>query len=170
MPRKTRLLHVINSFEFGGAEAMLCNLVLRTDHSRFEPHVVALIDDLSTAAPLQSAGIHPAVMGMRPGIPDPRGILRLASHVRKIRPDVIHTWMDHSNLIGSLAARLATRAPVAWSIHHSHHVVGVTKRSTLLTVGACAKLSHHLPTRIVFCSDHGTTLYTDHGFDVSKMC
>jgi len=30
-PEKTRIIHVINSFEHGGAEAMLCNLLLRTD-------------------------------------------------------------------------------------------------------------------------------------------
>src|SRR5919107_825387 len=70
-PRRLRVLHVINSFESGGAEAMLCNLLLRTDRRRFEPSVVALIDDLSVAGPLLSAGIPLVTMGMRPGIPDP---------------------------------------------------------------------------------------------------
>ena len=45
MSSKLRILHVINSFEFGGAEAMLCNLILRTDRTRFEPMVAALIDE-----------------------------------------------------------------------------------------------------------------------------
>src|SRR5690242_2233803 len=50
--RPLRVLHVNNSFELGGAEAMLCSLLLRTDRERFEPSVVALIDDLTVAGPV----------------------------------------------------------------------------------------------------------------------
>ena len=38
-PPRIKILHIINSFEFGGAEAMLCNLLLRTDTDRFAPSV-----------------------------------------------------------------------------------------------------------------------------------
>src|SRR5258706_15084479 len=57
MSDKIKIVHIINSFEFGGAEAMLCNLLLRTDRDRFEPSVVALIDDLTVAGPVLDAGI-----------------------------------------------------------------------------------------------------------------
>jgi glycosyltransferase involved in cell wall biosynthesis len=166
---KVRVVHVINSFEHGGAEAMLCNLVLRSDLRRFEPSVVALIDDLSVAAPIINAGIPLTTMGMKPGIPDPRGILRLAKHLRGLRPHVVQTWMDHSNLIGGLAARLATSAKVVWGIHHSNHVKGVAKRSTLATVGACAKLSRRVPSRIICVSEHAATLYSQRGFATERI-
>src|SRR5258707_1034387 len=91
--QRIRVLHIINSFEFGGAEAMLCNLLLQTDRDRFEPSVVALIDDMTVAGPLLRAGIPIATMGMAPGIPNPRGIARLAQHLRRARPAVIQTWM-----------------------------------------------------------------------------
>jgi glycosyltransferase involved in cell wall biosynthesis len=164
-----RVLHVINSFEFGGAEAMLCNVLLRTDRSKFDPYVVTLIDDLSVAGPVLRARIPLGTVGMRPGIPDPRGVARLARHVRRVRPDVIQCWMDHSNLIGGLAARLASRAPVVWGVHHSDHVAGVTKRSTLFTVSACARLSYRMPARIVCCSEHGRRLYARAGFAPWKL-
>lgn len=167
---RRRIVHIINSFEYGGAEAMLCNLLLRTDTQRFEPHVVALIDDLTVAGPILDAGIPLTTMGMKPGLPDPRGIVRLAQHLRRLRPDVVQTWMDHSNLIGGLAARLGRcGAPVVWGVHHSDHVAGLTKRSTLMTVGACAKLSRLLPARIVFCSENARTLYMQRGFDESRI-
>jgi glycosyltransferase involved in cell wall biosynthesis len=169
MSAKIKIVHIINSFEFGGAEAMLCNLLLRTDRDRFEPSVVALIDNLSVAGPVLDAGIPVAVMGMRPGVPDPRGVARLARHLRRLRPAVVQTWMDHSNLIGGLASRMAIRAPVVWGVHHSDHVRALTKRTTLITVGACARLSHRLPTRIVFCSEHARTLYGQRGFAAGKM-
>jgi glycosyltransferase involved in cell wall biosynthesis len=64
---------------------------------------------------------------------------------------------------------MASRAPVVWGVHHSDHVAGVTKRSTLLTVSACACLSHHLPARVVCCSEHGRRLYEKAGFAASKL-
>src|SRR2546428_1137651 len=164
-----RVLHVINSFEYGGAEAMLCSLLLRCDRGRFKPSVVALIDDLTVAGPVIRAGVPVVTMGMRPGVPDPRGVARLAGYLRRVRPHVIQCWMDHSNLIGGVAAWLASRAPVVWGVHHSDHLAGVTKRSTLLTVSACAALSHRLPARVVCFSEHGPRLYEKLGFAGRKL-
>jgi glycosyltransferase involved in cell wall biosynthesis len=168
MARKVHIVHVINSFEFGGAESMLCNLVLRHDRRRFDPAVVALIDDLTVAGPLIDAGVPLTVIGMRRGVPDPRGVLKLARYLRRAKPDIVQTWMDHSNLIGGLAAKLAG-VPVVWGVHHSNHVRGLAKRSTLLTVWACGKLSHALPERIVCCSEHSLRLYENEGFAVDRM-
>jgi glycosyltransferase involved in cell wall biosynthesis len=166
---RTRVVHVINSFGFGGAEAMLCNLLLRTDRERFDVSVVALIDDMSVAAPVLEARIPLVTMGMSPGVPDPRGILRLARHLVRVRPDVVQTWMDHSNLIGAAAAALAGFPHVIWGVHHSNHVPALTKRSTLFTVNACSWLSRSLVSRIVFCSEHARTLYARRGFAPGKM-
>jgi glycosyltransferase involved in cell wall biosynthesis len=167
MTNKIRVVHVINSFEYGGAEAMLCNLLLRTDRNRFEPSVVALIDNLTVAGPILQADIPITTMGMRPGIPDPRGLIRLARHLRRIRPAIVQTWMDHSNLIGGLASRLACRARVVWGIHHSNH--DHSKRSTRGAVGVCGMLSRRLPSRVICCSEHARTLYARRGFAEEKL-
>ena len=71
---------------------------------------VKVIDDLSVAGPLIEAGIPVATMGMKAGVPDPRGPLRLARHLRRLEPDVVQTWMDHSNLVGTVAAAACPRA------------------------------------------------------------
>jgi glycosyltransferase involved in cell wall biosynthesis len=103
-------------------------------------------------------------MGMKPGVPDPRGVHRVARHLRRFRPAVVQTWMDHSNLIGGLATRIASPAHVVWGIHHSNHVPGLTKRMTQMTVSACAMLSHRIPSKIVCCSEYARTLYARRGF------
>ncbi|HYO10815.1 MAG TPA: glycosyltransferase [Tepidisphaeraceae bacterium] len=167
---RIRVVHIINSFEYGGAEAMLCNLLLRSDTSRFEQSVVSLIDDMTVAGDVVRAGIPIVTMGMRPGLPDPRAIVRLALHLRRVRPDVVQTWMDHSNLIGGIAARAVRGCKVVWGVHHSNHVRGITKRSTLLTVSACARLSRRVPHRIVSCSRHAGEVYERLGFDRERMC
>lgn len=169
MSSTTRIVHIINSFEFGGAESMLCNLLLRSDRQRFDPHVVSLIDDLRVAGPIVAAGIPLATMGMKPGVPSPPAVLRLIRHLRRLRPAIVQTWMDHSNLIGGVAARLVPRCRVVWGIHHANHVAGLTKRSTLLTVGACARLSRSVPSRIVCCSEQSRIQYAARGFAGDRL-
>ena len=105
MGRKVRILHIINSFQPGGAEAMLCRMLERMDRNSFDPYVVSLIDDLRVAGPVIKAGIPLKVMDIEPGKPDPRGPMRLVKYLNKLRPDIVQTWMDHSNLIGGVAAR-----------------------------------------------------------------
>jgi glycosyltransferase involved in cell wall biosynthesis len=166
---KLRVVHIINSLSFGGAEAMLCALLSRTDREDFDPYVICLINDTKLAAPVKALGIPIATMGMRPNVPDPRGPVRLVRHLRKLKPDLVQTWMDHSNLIGGVAARMASAAKVVWGIHHSHHVPGLTKRSTLMTVAACARLSRRVPDRIVCCSEHAQKLYNASGFAPQRM-
>jgi glycosyltransferase involved in cell wall biosynthesis len=167
---KIRIVHIINSFEHGGAESMLCNLVSRMDRRRFEPHVISLIDELTVAGPIIESGVPLTTIGMKPGVPNPLALMRLARACRRLRPDVVQTWMDHSNLIGGVAARVCSDARVVWGVHHADHVESLTKRSTLLTVAACAKLSRRVPTRIVFCSEHAQALYALRGFDVNRSC
>lgn len=164
MADKIRVVHIINSFASGGAEAMLCNLLRHCDRNRFEPSVVSLIDDLTIAGSVLRAGIPVVTMRMRPGIPDPRGMIRLAFHLRRVQPDVVQTWMDHSNLIGGVATRLGCHARVVWSIHASNHIAGVAKRMTRLTVSVCAKLSRRVPSRIVYCAERACMSYAALGF------
>jgi glycosyltransferase involved in cell wall biosynthesis len=166
---KPKIVHIINSFEFGGAEVMLGNLLACTGRGRFEPVVVSLIDDLRLADGILASGIPVRVVGMRPGVLDPLAVARLACLLRRERPRVIQTWMDHSNFIGGIAMRLALRAVLVWGVHHSQHVRGVTKRTTLMTVSACARLSRRLPARIVCCSEQARSEYARRGFAAEKL-
>ena len=77
--------------------------------------------------------------------------------------------MDHSNLIGGVAARLAARAPVIWGVHHTNYIPQLTKRTTLMTVSACARLSRRLPTRIVCCSESARAAYARRGFAAERL-
>ena len=163
------ITHIINSLTFGGAEAMLCNLVKHCDRERFPTKVVTLIDDHSLAGQLQKLDVPIISMGMKPGIPDPRRAASLAAYLYREPPGVVHTWMDHSNFIGGLATRIATRSPVVWGIHHVNHGPGLSKPTTRLIVSACAKMSGWLPSTIICCSEASRREYTRMGFSPSKL-
>jgi len=176
---KIKVVHIINSFGHGGgAEAMLYRLLTRTDRERFESMLVSLRDpELSLAEKVEALGIPVRGIGMRPGVPDPRGVVRLARLLHRERPGVIQTWMYHSNLIGGIVARLSVPAPVVWGIHHvdsleyikTEHDARAEKRTTLWTAAVGARLSHRLPARIVCCSESARRQHEQRGYATEKL-
>lgn len=164
-----RIVHIINSLTFGGAEAALCDLVLTHDRQDWSPHVLTLIDDMSVAQPLVNAGIPITTIGLHPGLPRPVMLMRLLRTIRRLGPDVVQCWMDHSNLLGGVAAWLGTGAPVIWGLHQSRHLPGYAKRTTLMTVAACARISRRVPSKIISCSHSGREWYMRSGFDGGKI-
>jgi glycosyltransferase involved in cell wall biosynthesis len=148
-----KVMHIITTLGPAGAETMLSRIVSGMDGARFENAVVSLTGILDLAEQMQDIGVRVRTLGMKTSLPNPLLVMRLAQWIRESKPDVIHTWMYHANLIGSLAARLAGDVPVVWGIHHSTFDSRVDKRRTMLVNRACGFLSRRLPARIVCCSE-----------------
>lgn len=105
-------------------------------------------------------------VGMTPGCLNLRGLYRLAGLIRRIKPDVIHAWMYHANLAGSIASKLCgVSCPVLWTIHNSSLVRGRNKRLTIWTDKVCSRFSQVLASRIVFCSVYGRNVHCSRGYD-----
>ncbi|MGQ0645700.1 MAG: glycosyltransferase family 4 protein [Elusimicrobiota bacterium] len=164
-----RTVHVIAGLAVGGAEVMLFRLLSRLDRDAFEPEVVSMTGDGPLAEKIRALGVPVSGLGMRRGVPDPRGLARLAVRLRARRPGVVQTWMYHADLLGGLAAKLAGGPPVVWGVHHSNLDPAFNKRSTLFTARACARLSRALPARIVCCSEASRRVHAALGYDAAKM-
>jgi len=64
------------------------------------------------------AGLKVEFLGMREGIPDPMGLLRLALILRRQRPVIVHSHMVHANLLAR-AVRILVRVPVVVCTAHN---------------------------------------------------
>ena len=148
-----KVMHIITTLGPAGAENMLCRIAAGMDGTRFENEVVSLTGILDLAEKMNSIGVRVRTLAMKKSIPNPLLVMRLAQWIRESKPDVIHTWMYHANLIGALAARLAGNVPVVWAIHHNAFDPSVDKRRTMLVNRACARLSRKFAARIIFCSE-----------------
>ena len=148
-----KVMHIITTLGPAGAETMLSRIAAGMDGARFENEVVSLTGILDLAERMQEIGVRVRTLGMKTSLPNPLLVMRLAQWIRESKPDVIHTWMYHANLIGSLAARLAGNVPLVWAIHHSTFDPRVDKRRTMLVNRACGFLSRRLAARIVCCSE-----------------
>lgn len=164
-----RITHIITGLYTGGAEIMLLRLLEHTDRTRFEPEVIALTGAGPVADKIRALGIPVRILGMRRGIPDPVGMLRLSGILRRSRPDVVQTWLYHADLIGGLAARIAGIRAIAWGIHNTDLDPRRSKRTTIATARLCARLSHRIPQRIVCVAESGKAVHAALGYDTSRF-
>src|SRR5438105_2310392 len=112
-----RLTHVITGLNVGGSETMLYRLLRMMDRRRFDAEVISLTDVGPVGRRIQDLGVRVLPLKMDKRVPNPWHIYRLSSLLAKWHPQVVQTWMMHSDLVGGLAAFFSGRFPVVWGIH-----------------------------------------------------
>ena len=113
-----RIVFVITGLGIGGAEMQVLELAKRL-HSRGWPiSVISMIAPKALARSFNEAGLEVEFLGMREGMPDPMGLLRLALILRRHRPAIVHSHMVHANLLAR-AVRILVRVPVVVCTAHS---------------------------------------------------
>ena len=164
-----RIVFIITGLSTGGAEMMLLNVLERLDRQRFAPHVISLTTLGDLAPRIATLGIPVDEVGMKPGLPSLSGLFRLVQILKRLNPDVVHTWMYHADLLGGLAARLAGVSAVGWCIRNSNLDKDKTKFSTRAVVSLCASISKWVPTRILSCSEKARQIHVARGYAAEKM-
>ena len=164
-----KIVHVITGLSTGGAEMMLYKLLSRMNADEFDSEVISLTDAGPVADKIKMLGVPVHALGMKRGKPHPLAMIKLSSLLRRKKPDLVQTWLYHSDLIGGLAAKLAGRNKIYWSIRQSNIDVDSNKRSTIWVAKACAKLSSWLPDKIIVCSHAAHKSHQALGYYKEKM-
>lgn len=160
-------LHIITGLNDGGAEAVLFRLCAQDRANRH--HVVSLMDGGKYGPLLEEIGVSVTALDMPRGRITMAGLWQLWRLVRKLRPDVIQTWMYHADLIGGLIGRLARQRNIVWGIHHTTLVSGKSQRGTIWVARLCAQLSQWIPRRIVCCAEKSREVHAALGYDHARM-
>lgn len=105
-----RIIYVIDSFEIGGAQRQLLEVVRHLDKERYRVAVCPIwnipdLESLYHQTGVEIVRIHKHFSA------DFTVAFRLAQWIRQFRPHVVHTWLFTGSLWGRLAAVLA-RSPV----------------------------------------------------------
>ena len=98
-----RILHIIPALNHSGTAKQLALLAAGLPKDEFEIHVVALNAGGGMSPICGGSGIEPVVIGRRWRI-DPMAFWRLRRHIRRLRPDLVHTWLFEANTYGRAAA------------------------------------------------------------------
>lgn len=161
-----KVLHVISGLKVGGAEMFLHRLILNSRGGKFTHAVVALHTEGEMRQRFIDAGIELVVLDLRRS--PVLDFFRLISLIRKKRPDIVQTWMYHADLLGGVAARLASNSNVIWGVRGS-----AIPQSGISTTGMfvtfCSWASYFLPRVIVCCAESARIAHVKKGYDQSKM-
>jgi glycosyltransferase involved in cell wall biosynthesis len=167
--KKLKVLHIINTLGIGGAETVLYRLLTHSDRSAFDMQVIALVHDVPLGDRLRKAGIRVHCLHMSKKSWSPATTAGLIRLLRTEKPDLVQTWLQHSDLLGGMAAKLAGVRFVFWNVRHSTLHPVLTSRRTRIVSGLCALLSDLLPTRIVCCSESAREEQSKLGYAPRKM-
>jgi len=158
---KKRLLQIIPTLDQAGAEKQLSLLARVLDPEAFDTHVCTLTRTGPLAAELEASGIPIWPIEKRWKL-DPLALRRLVQLIRRLRPDVVHTWLFAGNSYGRAAAIRAgvpvivatERCVDTWKVWHEFAIDRSLARRTA---------------KIVVNSNGVRDFYVAHGLPVEKF-
>lgn len=103
--RPIKVLHLITSLEVGGAQHGMLLGLPRIAPGRYEHVICSIMDRMQMAPQFEGAGIKVLSLGLNRKT-DLGVALRLRSLLKKERPDILHTYLLHGNILGRLVGRL----------------------------------------------------------------
>lgn len=164
-----KIVHIIIGLDVGGAELMLKRLVLNSQKKGIFQHEVISLTNLGTIGCfLKESGIPVYELNMNSIFSLFKVYFYLVKILKKIKPDVVQTWMYHSDLIGGLAAKSIGINNIIWGIRNSalDSNSGTLKK---MIRKACALASVQVPKKIVCVAHKAKDLHVSIGYCKDKM-
>lgn len=106
-PKRCRIkvLHLVTSLEVGGAQHGMLLGLPRFDSDQYEHIVCSIMDRIQMASHFLEAGIEVRSLGLSRKT-DIGVAFRLRALLKELRPDMLHTYLLHGNILGRLVGRL----------------------------------------------------------------
>lgn len=155
--------HIITDLDVGGAERMLERLLPRLARTGVHNVVICLRTPGPIGPRIEQAGTRVLSLHVSPALPNPLGALRLRQLLKDIRPDVVQTWLYHSDLAGLLGGFLAGVPKIVWNIRCAELNPRDHPRSLLMLLRVLA-LSSGLPAAVISNSESGRQAHERLGY------
>jgi len=112
-PVMTKIIYLITDLDVGGAEKGLFQLATRLPRDEFSIEVITLTGGGRIAKWLEEKGIPVTSLDIK-RFWDLAGVFRLRRLLKNLRPDILHTFLFHANIVGRVAAvGLGVRAVIS---------------------------------------------------------
>jgi glycosyltransferase involved in cell wall biosynthesis len=161
--KSVRIFHILTSLEHGGAQFIASKLIL-DDNKSFNHIVFALVD----LGPYKPILINKGIEVISTKSSNFFSILRAAINCYiGNRPDIVHTWMYHADLIGLILSIFFKKHKLIWSLHHANPVEN--KFLTRVIIRVCKFFSAYIPDKIVACSQLASQNHIQYGYSMNNM-
>ncbi len=164
-----KILHIINSLKKGGAEGnlfRLCKFHEKKYNTKIDIKVLTLIDDGFYEPELRKLGIKVYSLKINPknklsGLT--KKIFKLRKLILNLNPDIIQSWMYHSNFL-TLFLPKKFHSKLFWNIRHSELNFKISKKMTIFLSLICGTFSRFVPRKIIYCSERSIKFHQEKHF------
>jgi glycosyltransferase involved in cell wall biosynthesis len=91
-------------------------------------------------------------------------ILKLFKSINCINPEILQTWMYHSNILGGVIGKVLGVKNIIWTIHHSNVSTKNQKLFLFFIIRFGSILSGLIPDKIVYCSHKTRVVHESIGY------
>ena len=145
-------MHLIPSLGSGGAERMLLRIVHNDLKNKHVVVIIKNIDKNSVFYKIDQNNIKLYSLEYTTLKNAYSAIKLYLRYLDMHSPDVIQTWMYHSNIIGGVLAYIKGYKNIVWNVRSAEISYASMKKKTILLVFFEAFLSYFIPKKIVSCS------------------
>lgn len=157
------IFHLITSLDVGGTETMLHRLLSFMDKRKFRNRVVCLTGIGLVGREMQRSGIPVYALNMPTGRVRTAALATLWNLLRRNRPDILQTWLYHSDLLGLILGKAAGVRHLCWNIRCSYMDLDRYHATTRWTLRLCSLLSN-FPDRILTNSVEARSFHVKLGY------
>jgi len=138
--------------------------LIREESTSLEHSVISLTTRGDLGSTIDNLGVPVRTLGLRKERLRPQALFSLGPIIETEGPDLVHSWMYHSNLAVTMTS---IRQPVIWGIRHSLHDIRKEKLSTRGVVRLLGLLSFRCE-NILYCSETSARQHEQLGFAPDK--
>ncbi len=162
-----KILHIINSLKKGGAEGnlyRLCKFQKKKYRSKINIVIITLFDNGFFESKLKKMGIR--IYSLKLNKKNKffylmKKIFLLRKYITNQNPDIIQSWMYHSNFLTLFIPKLFYDR-IFWNIRHSELNFKISKKMTVFLSLICGALSRVIPKKIIYCSERSIKFHEKH--------
>ena len=163
------IIHIINSLKKGGAEGnlyRLCKFHKKKYKNKINITIVTLINNGFYEEELKKLGINIfslCIIKKNKFFDIVRKVVKFRKFIKNQNPDIIQSWMYHSNFI-TLFIPKTFYDKLFWNIRHSELNFQISKKMTIFISIICGLFSKIVPKRIIYCSKKSINFHENHHF------
>ena len=169
-----KIIHIINSLKKGGAEGNLYRLVKfhkKNYKAKINIIIVTLIGNGFYEFELKKKGIKIFSLDINKKknfFEIIKKIIKLRKFIKTQNPDIIQSWMYHSNFLTLFVPRNFFNK-IFWNIRHSILNLKMSKKTTIFVSLICSLFSRYVPKKIIYCSEKSINFHEKkHFYDKKK--
>lgn len=157
-----KILFISPDIDSGGAENVLFKIA--KSNNKKDIVLISLTKTGFYGEKLKKDGYKIYSLNLKKNIFSIFKVFKLYFLINKFKPDIVHTWLYHGNLLGGIISKIAGVKKIYWSIHHDYEYSNLMM---LIEMKLLILLSYFIPNKIIFCSSSSSANHIKKGYKES---